>query len=176
MMTVSVQQKSPSIEQIIRAHQRDVWRFLLALGCEPAEAEDISQEVFVGVFRGGFEYRGEAETAAYLRKAAKNRFISTVRRRKRAPVVRNLDDVDVEWEQFNDDCDGDRRLHLLRVCLEALGDRARRALELQHREGLSRQQIAPQLDMKEAGVKTLLERARATLRECVQRRMAGHDQ
>jgi RNA polymerase sigma-70 factor (ECF subfamily) len=164
----------PTIEQIVRAHQRDVWRFLLALGCEPAEAEDLTQEAFVQALRI-FEYRSEAETAAWLRKAAKNLFISTVRRRRRAPVVRNLDDVDVEWGQWNEPVGADRRIELLKQCMETLADRARTALELRYRDNLGREEMANRLDMKEAGVKTLLERARAALRECVEHRSA-HDQ
>jgi RNA polymerase sigma-70 factor (ECF subfamily) len=170
-MTLTAQ-TTPTIEQIIRAHQRDVWRFLLALGCEPAEAEDLTQEAFIQALRGSFEYRSEPETAAWLRKAAKNLFITTVRRRKRAPVVRNLDDVDVEWGQWNEVLAPDRRVEFVRACLEILADRARLALELRYRDGLGRDELANRLDMKEAGVKTLLERARAALRECVQARMA----
>jgi RNA polymerase sigma-70 factor, ECF subfamily len=170
-MTLTAQ-TTPTIEQIIRAHQRDLWRFLLALGCEPAEAEDLTQEAFIQALRGNFEYRSEPETAAWLRKAAKNLFITTVRRRRRAPVVRNLDDVDVEWDQWNELLAPDRRVEFLRACLETLADRARLALELRYCDGLGRDQMANRLDMKDAGVKTLLERARAALRECVQARMA----
>ena len=173
-MTLTLQ-TTPTIEQIIRAHQRDLWRFLLALGCEPTEAEDLTQEAFIQTLRGGFEYRSEHETAAWLRKVAKNLFISTVRKRKRAPVVRNLDDVDVEWGEWNGHSASDRRIEGLRGCLESLGDRARLALELRYRDDLGREDMADRLDMKEAGVKTLLERARATLRECVEKR-TSHDQ
>ena len=174
-MTTKIQTTTPGIEQIVRNHQRDIWRFLLALGCDAAEAEDLTQETFVAVFRGGFEYRGESETAAYLRKVAKHRFISSARKRKRAPVVRNLDDVDVEWAQFESDCDGDKRIDLIRRCLMTLADRARAGLELRYRTGLSRLEIAARLDMKESGVRTLLERARNALRECVQRKLGAHD-
>lgn len=147
----------------------------MALGCDAPEAEDLTQETFVAVFRGGFEYRGPSETAAYLRKVAKHRFISSVRKRKRAPVVRNLDDVDVEWAQFESEVDGDRRIDLLRKCLETLADRARQGLELRYRSELSRAEIAARLDMKETGVRTLLDRARTALRECVQRKLKSHD-
>lgn len=173
-MTMTLTTPTPTIEQIIQVHQRPLWRFIMALGCQPAEAEDLAQETFVGMFRGSFQYRGEAETAAWLRRAAKNLFISSVRKRNRAPVVRNLDDVDIEWGNFEAELDGDKRVALLRRCLEGLNDRPRRALELRYREDLSREQIAAQLDMKEAGVRTLLERARDTLRDCVKRRMASH--
>jgi RNA polymerase sigma-70 factor (ECF subfamily) len=169
-MTLTVQ-NTPTIEQIVRAHQRDLWRFLVGLGCEPAEAEDLAQEAFVQALRS-FEYRSEHETAAWLRKAAKNLFISTVRKRKRAPVVRNLDDVDVEWAAWSEQLDA--RVEQLKACLETLGQRARLALDLRYRDNLGREEMAARLDMKDAGVKTLLERARAALRECVEKRLS-HD-
>lgn len=175
MMTMELAEKTPPIEQIVRENQRDVWRFLIALGCTAEEAEDLAQETFVAVFRSAFQYRGAAETRSYLLKVAKHRFISSVRRRRRAPVVRNLDDVDSEWAQFNADCDGDRRIELLRKCLETLADRARQGLELRYRSELSRAEIAARLDMKETGVRTLLDRARTALRECVQRKLKPHD-
>lgn len=174
-MTVSAETETYDVARIVREHQRDVWRFLMALGCQAAEAEDLTQETFVAVFRGGFEYRGPHETAGYLRKVAKHRFISSVRKRKRAPVVRNLDDVDAEWARFDSNCDGDERIELIRRCLETLGDRARRGLTLRYRDDLSRTDIAARLQMKEAGVRTLLERARAALRECVERKLKSHD-
>jgi RNA polymerase sigma-70 factor (ECF subfamily) len=164
---------TPTIEQIVRTHQRDVWRFLMALGCDAAEAEDLAQEAFVQALRS-FEYRSEHETAAWLRKAAKNLFISTVRRRRRAPVVRNLDEVDVEWANWSEQLAPDARIEHLKACLETLGARARTALDLRYRDNLAREDMAVRLDMKEAGVKTLLERARAALRECVEKR-TSHD-
>ncbi|MBZ0136771.1 MAG: sigma-70 family RNA polymerase sigma factor [Planctomycetes bacterium] len=174
-MTAGTETEKHDLARIVREHQRDIWRFLMALGCQPAEAEDLTQETFVAVFRGGFEYRGPNETASYLRKAAKHRFISSVRRRRRSPVVRNLDDVDVEWGRFESRCDGDRRVELLQRCLETLGDRARDALAMRYRDDLSRADIAAKLDMKDAGVRTLLDRARTALRECVERKLKGHD-
>jgi RNA polymerase sigma-70 factor, ECF subfamily len=174
-MTTGLQNATPKIEQIVHDHQRDLWRFLIALGCRPTEAEDLTQETFVAVFRGGFEYRGRGETAAYLRKVAKHRFISSVRQRKRAPVVRNLDDVDEEWALYAGECEGDRRVELLKHCLQILGERARAGLDLRYRAELSRAEIASRLHMKETGVRTLLDRARKALRECVQRKLKPHD-
>lgn len=171
-MTVTAK---PTIEQIIQAHQRDVWRFLMALGCRHDEAEDLTQEAFVEIFRGDFEYRGERETAAWLRRVAKHRFISTARRRGRSPLVRNLDDVDAEWDEFTGQLEGDRRVAFLRLCIEGLGERSKQALKLRYTQECSRDEMADALGMKPAGVKTLLERIRATLRACVERRIAAHD-
>ncbi|HLQ37550.1 MAG TPA: hypothetical protein VK348_07100, partial [Planctomycetota bacterium] len=61
----------------------------------------------------------------------------------------------------------------LRACVERLDGRARRAVELSYGIGAddpsSRARVAVELGMKENGVKTLLQRVRQTLRECVQR-------
>lgn len=174
-MTVALKEKSPPFEKVVRNHQADLWRFLLALGCKPAEAEDIVQEVFVEAFRCGFEYRGERAAVSYFRKAAKHRFISTARKRRRAPLVTNLDDVEHEWAQFDAAHPADVRIALLKECMTVLNERSRRALGLRYRDDASREEIAGALEMKPAGVKTLLERARHKLRECVERKRGAHE-
>ncbi|HRJ79073.1 MAG TPA: sigma-70 family RNA polymerase sigma factor, partial [Planctomycetota bacterium] len=68
------------VEALIVAHQAGVWRYLRYLGCDRAQADDLTQETFLQVLRHGFEQRGERETAAYLRKVARNCFLMSVRR------------------------------------------------------------------------------------------------
>ncbi len=165
-------QTIPTAEQIIQSHQRDVWRFLVALGCEPAEADDLTQETFLSVLRGKFEYFGERETAAWLRRAAKNLFISSIRKRRRASLVPNLDDADTDWAEYQEGLPEDERLALLRECIHELTDRAREALKQRYELNLSREQMARNLGMEPAGVRSLLERARQRLRECVERKQS----
>jgi DNA-directed RNA polymerase specialized sigma24 family protein len=60
-------------------------------------------------------------------------------------------------------------LDALRSCFEsAINDRQRKAINLQYRHGYSREQIAHTLKLTADGVKTMLRRARAVLRDCVQ--------
>lgn len=158
-------------EAFVRAHQEDVWRFLRALGCDAAEADDLTQETFLRVFRSSFEYRSAPEAAAYLRQGAKHLFLSSLRKRKRARMIDNLDDVDVAWAQFagEDGCRG--RVEALKKCVESLPQRTRRALDLRYVHEASREEIARSLDLSDGGIKNLLERARKRLAECVERRM-----
>ena len=60
----------------------------------------------------------------------------------------------------------------LAECLETLTERSRRALDLFYREGAGRTRIAEALDLTVDGVKTLMRRARETLRACIGRRLA----
>lgn len=164
--------QSPTAEEIIAAHQRQLWRFLVALGCNAADADDLTQETFLNLLRGNFTWQGHEETGAYLRKAAKNLFISSLRRRKLALLAPNFDDVDAQWADFERECPFDRRVELLRQCIDALEDRPRKAVDLRYRDDASRERMARELGLSEAGVKTLLERLRDRLRECVHRKLA----
>lgn len=162
----------PSAEELIAAHQRDVWRFLMALGCRAEDADDLTQETFLNLLRADFTYEGPAQTAAWLRRAAKNLFISAIRRRKLALLAPNFDDADTDWNTFVQQAEGDERVQLLRECMQALEDRARRALELRYRLDASREAIGRELGIAESGVKSLLERLRERLKECVLRKLA----
>lgn len=47
--------------RMVHEHQAGLWRYLRYLGCEPALAEDLVQEVFLAVWQRPFEDRGPAD-------------------------------------------------------------------------------------------------------------------
>lgn len=155
---------------MVRAHQAGLWRYLRFLGCEPALAEDLVQEVFLAVWRRPFEDRGPRSTAAYLRRAAHNRFLMAVRRKKARPAFRDLREADAAFAEHAGDDDGAGYRDALRKCLRGLRERARRALELQYEDRQPRKAIARVLGLTVEGVKTLLRRSREALRDCIERR------
>ncbi len=158
---------APTTEEIIRAHQDGVWRFLVSIGCEPALADDLTQETFLSVLRGGFRYEGPRETTAWLLRVAKNLFIDHVRKRK-AVLGIDLAQADARWQEFDDETPFDRRVQWLRDCLGELGERAREAVRQRYELNLAREDMAKRLGIAPDGVKTLLARIRQKLRECVQ--------
>lgn len=157
---------------LVRTHQAGVWRFLRFLGCDPSEADDLTQETFLVILRKGFEVRSPAATAAYLRTVAKNQLLMARRRQRRAPSEVELEAAEAVWASVAAHDGLDDYLAALETCLaEALTDRARRAVELRYRDRASRDVMAAQLDLSVEGVKTLLRRARSALRACVERRL-----
>jgi RNA polymerase sigma-70 factor, ECF subfamily len=178
MMPVSTERKTsaaPSADDLIAMHHDDVWRFLVALGAQPAEADDLTQDTFVELLRGGFEYRSHAETAAWLHRAAKHRFIGAIRKLKRRALVPMLDEAEADWASFQAECDPDVRLELLDRCLRELEGRDRDALDMRYRLEHPREQMAEELGLSTHGVRALLERLRRRLRECVERRLSHGD-
>lgn len=163
-------------DSMVRAHLAWVWRYLRMHGATPHEADDLAQEAFVVALRKHATELEPAATAAFLRRTA--RFLFLRRRRQGIFEVSALDEfanaVDATWDRDCRDDRGDGMLAALRVCVEVLEGRMRRAVELSYGwagEGeASRARIASELGMTENGVKTLLQRVRQRLRECVTRR------
>ncbi len=171
MMRMTERAAEPSAEEIILAYQRDVWRFVVALGCTPIEADDVVQETFLKVLRGRFEYRGEAETRAFLFTVAKGLFISTVRRRKRSPLVANLDDADADWARFVEEARPDLRVDAMLECLQGIDGRSYRTLMMRYRDDRRLDEIAADLGLAQEGARSLLRRLKDRLRECVERKL-----
>jgi RNA polymerase sigma-70 factor, ECF subfamily len=158
-------------EQLIREHQAAVWRYLRAIGCEAALADDLTQETFLVVLRRPFDDYDPAKTAAYLRKVARNFFISTQRRAGKVTPVADVEGLDQAWTRWAGYDDGNELLDVLRECLSALSDRARLALQLRFRDHQSRVNIAAALGITDHGARNLLQRAKQQLRKCVEEKL-----
>ncbi|HEX5445100.1 MAG TPA: sigma-70 family RNA polymerase sigma factor [Pirellulales bacterium] len=173
--------------RLIEEHQTGVWRYLRVLGCDAAEAEDLTQETFLAVLQKPFQDYQRAATAAYLRQVARNLLMSSRRRATRGAVVVKsaaemglgdldaaaMDAAEAAWLRWSGDDDGAERLAALRRCLQTLTERARQALELRFGEQASRADIAAALGMSEDGAKNVLQRAKQHLRACIEQEISS---
>jgi RNA polymerase sigma-70 factor (ECF subfamily) len=159
------------IDTLVRRHQAGLWRYLRFLGADGATADDLVQETFLVLLTGAFEERSPRETDAWLRLKAKRLWLDGLRRRRRRREARLADVADEVWEEYAGDDGGDSYRAALRECLASLPERSRRALALRYEDRVSRGEMARRLHLKQNGVKTLLQRVRAGLRECVTRRL-----
>lgn len=157
------------VEALIVAHQAGVWRYLRFLGCDRAQADDITQETFLQVLRRGFEERGERETAAWLRTVARNCFLMNVRRTRHVQSAEDLDLADKAWEEGQGDAEsGEARLKALRQCLEGIQGKAKQALEMQFMQHRTGEDIAQALGMSHENVRVTLHRAKQALKKCIE--------
>lgn len=156
---------------LIETHQAGVWRYLRALGCEAALAEDLTQDTFLAVLQRPFQEVNRAATSAYLRKTALHMLISHERRAGRVRSVEDVELLDQTWSRWAGDDNGEAALDHLRDCLRRLTPRARQALELRFRDDSSRTEIAEVLQITEHGAKNLMQRAKQQLRECIDNKL-----
>lgn len=156
---------------LVERHRDDLWRYLRALGAGPDLADDLTQDSFVLAFEKGIEDRGRGATGAYLRRFARHLWLRSRRTKARRREQAVAEEIDWLWREEVGD-DSAAFLAALGTCLESLDGRARRAVTLRYREGLDRAAMAAVLGLEENGVKTLLQRIRRLLRDCVLRRLA----
>lgn len=170
--SVPTEHSSVDAEALIRKHQEPVWRYLRVLGCEPALADDLTQETFLAVLTKPFDDYGDHSTLKYLRTVARNLLISRHRRESRYKLAAQIEHVDLIWDRWsNQETDEDAALTALQECFNKLRDKAKTALTLRFRERRTRKEIADAVKMSEHGAKNLMQRAKKALRECVERRV-----
>ena len=156
--------------QWVGQHQTALWRYLRLLGCPAAAAEEVTQDALLQGLRDGRHRHADPRTLAWLRTVARNLWWMECRRRSRRPEVLDADAVERAWTEHAEPDGGDAYLAALRECTSLLPVRERTAIELRYGQGESRTAIAARLELGEEGVKSLFERVRRRLRECVERR------
>lgn len=166
------------VEVFVRAHQTGVWRYLRLLGAESADAEDLLQETFLRFFRTSTP---EPENLPLLRRIARGLWIDRQRWLKRRRTIAWADHIDSALAErafagrafagSGDALEGPW-LDALATCRERLPARSRRAVELCYRDGLDRSAIGRELGLADNTVRNVLAKARASLRGCIEQRLA----
>jgi RNA polymerase sigma-70 factor (ECF subfamily) len=167
---VSAPQTGLSFEALMRQHQSMVFSLAYHFLHDRDGAEEVAQEVFLGLHRNLKNIQSPAHAAFWLRKVTVQRAIDEGRRRARRPVVA-LDEVaePVAHTAPQDPLLRDR----LRRLIATLADAPRAVMILRYQEDLDPAEIAEILGMPVATVKSHLQRSLALLREKLARRSMG---
>jgi len=80
-----------AFELIYRLHCRHVYALCLRMVNDPGEAEDLTQEAFMQLFRKIHTFRGESAFSSWLHRLTAN--IVLMRLRKRKPISTSLDQI-----------------------------------------------------------------------------------
>lgn len=161
--------------RLVTDHQRMVFQLALHLLGDEQEALDLSQEVFLKVFRTLHQFRGHAALRTWIYRIVVNQASNRQRwwrRRHRAQQV-PLDDHTVrhgDLPEVRNFAMPDRVLqereaaHVVWRALNDLPFDQRSVLVLREIDGLSYEEIATSLDVAVGTVKSRLARARENLR------------
>jgi RNA polymerase sigma factor (sigma-70 family) len=163
----------PSWEEIVRAHSARVYRLAYRLTGNPHDAEDLTQEVFVRVFRSLSSYTpGTFE--GWLHRITTNLFLDQARRRQKIRFDALAEDADQRLPGRAPT--PERALHDqlfdadVESALGALPPDFRAAVVLCDVEGLSYEEIAAILDVKLGTVRSRIHRGRSMLRKALEHR------
>ncbi len=163
----------PTWEEIVTAHSARVYRLAYRLTGNPHDAEDLTHDVFIRVFRSLHSYTpGTFE--GWLHRITTNVFLDKMRRKQRIrfdalpeDAAARMATADPGPEQVFE------RTHLdddIQRALDALPADFRAAVVLCDIEGLSYEEIAATLGVKLGTVRSRIHRGRAQLREALSHR------
>ncbi len=161
--------EASAFQELVETHKQRVFTLAYNFTRNVQDAEDLSQEAFIKVFRGIDNFRGEAQISSWLYRIVVN--LALNRRRKKA-----LSEMEL-WEnfegeeqhraqastapEFNPESVTEARFirSHLRQALEKLSEQQRTIFVLRHDSDMPLQQISATLKLSEGTVKSQLFRA-----------------
>ncbi|NUR08758.1 MAG: RNA polymerase sigma factor SigE [Nocardioidaceae bacterium] len=165
--------QAPSWDEVVRQHSGRVYRLAYRLTGNPHDAEDLTQEVFVRVFRSLSSYTpGTFE--GWLHRITTNLFLDQARRKAKIRFDALAEDAETRIASravapdtevvdgmFDDDVE---------LALSELPPDFRAAVVLCDIEGLSYEEIADVLGLKLGTVRSRIHRGRSMLRKALAHR------
>ncbi|GAA1394583.1 RNA polymerase sigma factor SigE [Luteococcus peritonei] len=162
----------PTWEELVRDHTDQVYRLALRLTGNRHDAEDLTQDVFIRVFRSIHSFT-PGTIDGWLHRITTNLFLDGARRKQRIrmdPMAEQSERVVGEVgspDEIVDDASLDADVH---AALAALAPEYRVCVVLCDIEGLSYDEIADVLDVKIGTVRSRIHRGRSQLREALAHR------
>jgi RNA polymerase sigma-70 factor (ECF subfamily) len=167
-----------AFDQLVRNHDEAVLRLVLRITGAQSEAQDISQEAFLRIYKslGGFRFDSSFSTWIYriVSNVCLDYLRRNLRRKERSAVRVNVNDEERDLlDQVSDErpANNPERLLLSRElrakisrALQELTPRQRTVFKLRHFQGLKLQAIGEILNTSEASIKNTLFRATHRLR------------
>lgn len=164
-----------AFRELVERHQHAVIGTVAKMLGDPTEAEDIAQQVFIRLWKHAKNYRPEAKFTTYLFTIARNLVFNESRRRSRKKEV----SVEEREESANfhvaaaTEREPDAAMlqgelqQAVDLAISSLPEAQRVAVILRRYEQMPYEEIAKVLELSVPAIKSLLFRARTTLREAL---------
>lgn len=152
------------VAALVAEHYAAVYRYAYRLCGGTAEAEDLTQQVFLNAQRKLDQLRGVESARGWLFAILRNCFLST--RRQTAPLSLG---VELPWDELPENASPPSAVdsELLQTALSALPDEYRLVLLMFYFEDYSYREIAERLELPIGTVMSRLSRAKSALRSSI---------
>ncbi|HTP33022.1 MAG TPA: sigma-70 family RNA polymerase sigma factor [Candidatus Acidoferrales bacterium] len=156
-------------ERLMRRYERLVLATALRLTGSNEDARDVSQEVFLKLYRNLGKVEAEAALSSWLYRVTVNACHDLRRRRRPESPVEDagpLESAEADPQQALSEAE---RRRVLQLSLRMLPEKERAALVLRDLEGLSTEEVARVLGSSEATVRSQISKARVKVKGFVER-------
>jgi RNA polymerase sigma-70 factor (ECF subfamily) len=173
MELVRTERRDEAIALLLPAFRRKIFGLAYSFLRDREAAEDVTQEVFIKVWRALPAFDGRAALSTWIYTIARNASLSALRARRPQSSLSDpevMEVVETTHAALPADELADRAA-ILRL-VDQLPTKQRQVVMLFYMEEASHEEVASMLAMPVGTVKTLLHRARARLSAAVDRRSA----
>lgn len=174
LITRTAAKDRAAMHALFARHNVRVFRFLMGRVRNEAVAEELTNEVFLEVWRSAGRYEGRSAVSTWLLAIANNKAMSRLRKKREDELE------DGEAEQLADTSDDPEesaqkrsKAELMRVTINALSDEHREVIDLVYYHEKSVREVAEIAGIPESTVKTRMHYARKQLGEMM--KQAGID-
>ena len=162
---------------LVRRHQDAIYGLALRFTGDPDQAKDLAQDAFIAIYRALPTFRGEGKFMTWAYVVVRN--LCYARSKTSGRELAILDGGDEgSWRDRLESLEGDPAIALLvkdthqgvQEAMMELSPKYRLAIALYHFQELSYEEMAEVLSLPMGTVKTHLFRAKAALKEILERR------
>jgi RNA polymerase sigma-70 factor, ECF subfamily len=160
-----------ALRALMARYQMRVFRFVTRTVRNEAVAEELTNEVFLDVWRNAARYEGRSSPSTWLFSIAHNKAVSSLRKRretawdeeKAGEIADDGDDPEVIAQKTD-------KAAAMRDCLDGLSDEHRQIVDLVYYHEMSISEVSAVVGIPEATVKTRMFYARKKLSELLKAR------
>lgn len=160
----------PALKQLYDLFKSRVYNTALSYLQNPAEAEEVTQDVFVNIYRSAVRFEGKSSVNTWVYRIAVNLSLDRLNyrnRRKRFGFLVGLPDDAEQPPHFDHPgvlLEQKENARILFQAIQSLPGQQKTAFILSFVEDLPRQEVADVMELSLKAVESLLQRAKANLR------------
>lgn len=176
---ILTQNSRKAFEELVNKYQPLVAKTCLGFVSSQADAEDLTQDVFIEVFESLDSFRSESKISTWLYRIAVNKSLNYIRKQKREKMFRSIENFFTTKGERSEPLElidkggasADRKIEafenkqMLKNAINSLPDNQRIAFILSKYQDLSYKEIAEVMSVSLSSVESLLFRAKANLQK-----------
>lgn len=163
-----------AFERLIEDYQHIVYNTILGIAQHQQDAEDLTQEVFVSIFKNINQFRGDAKLSTWIYRIAVTKALEWERKKRSKKAINyfknlmGLENIKEELSHFQHpgiELQNKEKSILLFKALREIPEQQRIAFLLVKSEGLSYQEVALIMEKSVKSIEGLMQRAKENLKK-----------
>ena len=182
LLKAAVEGDDNAFSEIVKIFEKPIYNMAFQALHNREDALDLSQDVFLKLWRSMSSFRGECSVASFITKIAKNTILDRLRYKStRNTISLTTEDPDGDTEETDipdNSVDSNpaaayerqEQINMVRKAISELSDEHREVILMRDIQGLSYEEIGEILSLEHGTVKSRLFRARNALKKILEKR------